>query len=496
MNTVPMQPNLSRRGILKGGAAALALGPFFPGRVLGANDRMNVAVIGIRSQGTAHIGGFARIPNVRVKTLCDIDQNLFGARLAEWQKENGALGYTPGTATDMRRVFDDKDIDAVSFATPNHWHALGTIWACQAKKNVYVEKPACHTVFEGKQMVNAARRYGVLVQVGFQNRSRRNTRAAMKLLHDGKLLGKIFMARGLCFKPRTSIGRHPDGPMADGSTFTLAQGANPGPGYTKAYLEKVDYDQWMGSAPRKPFNPNRFHYNWHWQWDYGGGDTANQGPHQFDVGRWGLGREDYPVRVRSYGGLYLYGDSQQETPNTQTTVLEYADGTVFEFATRGLLTNVEGGGRMGKAADGKHASGLRVGNIFYGSEGRLEIDGDGSWRTYLGRKDEAGPTSETIQMEEKSNAMNTVGSGLGGHFGNFVDAVRAGNQAKLTCDVDVGVRSSFLPIMANISYRLKRELKLDGKREQFLGDAEANRMLKRTDRKGYVVPNLGSGSKA
>ncbi len=472
---------ISRRQILKGTAlasAAGALGPFFPGRVLGANDRINVAVVGIRSQGGAHIDGFSKLPNVRIKTFCDLDQNLFAERIKAFEGKNN---YAPGTASDMRRVLDDKEIDAVSFATPNHWHALGTIWAAQAKKHVYVEKPACYGAWEGRQMVHAARKYDVLVQVGFQNRSRETTKAAMKLLHDGKL-GKIYRVRGLCFKSRPNIGRYPDGPMAEGSSYSLTVGGPQMPAYTKAYLEKVDYDMWQGPAAARPFNPNRFHYNWHWQWEYGNGDTGNQGPHQFDVARWGLNKSEYPVRVRSFGGLYLYGDSQQETPNEQTSILEYADGTILEFATRGLPTNREGG--------------IAIGNIFYGSEGRLEIDADGNWKTFMGPKGEPGPDSTQIKAdpnkpEGKADATKLVGSGMGGHFANFVDAIRAGKKEALTCDIEEGYRSSVLPIVANIAYRVKRELKFDGKTEQFVGDAQANKLLRRNDRKGYAIPKLG-----
>jgi predicted dehydrogenase len=463
----------NRRQILKATAAAGIVGPFFPGRVLGANDRVNLAVIGVRGQGTAHIDGFAALPGVNVKTLCDLDGNVLARRLGEFEAK---WKQKPEGASDMRRVFDDKDIHAVTFATPNHWHALGTIWACQAKKHVYVEKPACHTAWEGRQMVHAARKHGVVVQVGFQNRSRPKTIAAMKLIHDGKL-GKVFMARGLCFKRRGDIGRHPDGPMPADSSFSLTRGGPAMDAYTSDYLSKVDYEMWMGPAPKKPFNPNRFHYNWHWQWDYGNGDTGNQGPHQFDVGRWGLGREDLPVKVRSSGGMYVY-DSAQETPNTQTSILEYADGTVFEFATRGLPTNADGG--------------IKIGNIFFGSEGRLEIDSEGEWKTFFGNKDEPGPDSGKLEKGKgaPSNATLHVGSGLDDHFANFVDAVRAGDAEGLTCDVEVGYRSSLLPILANVAYRLGRDLVVDGKSETFT-DAAANRFLRRRDRKGFEVPRLG-----
>jgi predicted dehydrogenase len=464
-----------RRQVLKGSAvvaAAGALGPFFSGRVLGANDRVNLAIVGVRGQGTSHIRSFGSMPNVRVKYLCDVDENVLGDRIKDFESK---FKYAPTAAWDLRKVLDDKEIDAVTFAIPNFWHATAAIWAAQAKKHVYVEKPACHTIFEGRQMVNAARHYGVLMQVGFQNRSRKNTGAAMKFLHDGKL-GKVFMARGLCYKPRPSIGRYPDGPQPDGAKPIVSIPGNPKPGpYTKSYLEKVHYDLWKGPAPDRPFNPNRFHYNWHWQWDYGGGDTANQGPHQFDVGRWGLNKEEGPVKVRSFGNLYLYGDSQQETPNTQTSIFEYADGTIFEFATRGLDTNPEGA--------------ITIGNIFYGSEGRLEIDAEGNWKTFLGPKGEPGPNSGNIK-EEASSALDTVGGNLRGHMQNFIDAVVAKNQEKLTCDIEVGYKSSILPLMANISYRTKRELKWDGKKEQFIGDNEANKLLHRHERKGWEIKKI------
>lgn len=471
--------SLSRRQLLKATATAGAVGivgPFFPGRVLGANDRVNMAVIGVRGQGTAHIAGFPRVPNVHLKTLCDVDGNVLSKRLGDFETANK---YRPTGESDMRRVFDDKDIDAVSCAIPNHWHALATIWACQAKKHVYVEKPACHSIWEGQQMIAASRKFGTMVQVGFQNRSRPKTIAAMALIHSGKL-GKLHMVRGLCFKPRGDIGRHPDGPMPEGATMSFVKGVSPFPGYTASYLEQVNYDMWMGPAPKKPFNPNRFHYNWHWQWDYGNGDTGNQGPHQFDVGRWGLNREDYPVKFSSTGGAFAYKDTAQETPNTQTSVMQYADGTIFEFSTRGLPTNSEGN--------------IRIGNIYYGSEGRLEIDSEGEWKTYFGIKNEPGPTSEVVPVAvapkgPKSDANLHVGGGMDDHFNNFIEAVKSGDRSKLNCDIEVGFRSSALPILSNIAYRLGHELKFDGKTQKFTDNA-ANKMLKRDYRKGFEVPKI------
>jgi predicted dehydrogenase len=476
-----VQDGITRRSFLRDTALTAAAGTILakkaesaqaPRKVLGANDRVNLAIVGIRGQGFGHIQGFARVPNVQIKTLCDIDENLWAERSKYLQDKHG---YTPKLEWEMRKVFEDKDIDAVTFAIPNHWHALATIWACQAGKNVYVEKPACWGIWEGRQMVHAARKNNVLVQVGFQNRSRLTTKAAMKLLHDGKL-GKIYMARGLCFKPRGDIGKYPDGPMAAGEKFTLTKEGGNMPTYTQAYLDKVHYDQWIGPAKQLPFNRNRFHYNWHWQWEYGNGDTGNQGPHQFDIARWGLNKDEYPVKVRSFGGLYLYKDSAQNTPNTQTSTFEYADGTILEFCTRGLLTPSEGS--------------VKIGDVFLGSEGWLEIDADGNWKTFLGRKGEPGPDSKGIE-EEASDTLSTIGSGMGGHFGNFIAAVRSGKQTDLSCDIEVGYRSSVLPHLGNISYRLGRELKYDGAKEKFVNDPEADKLMTREYRAGFVVPKLG-----
>lgn len=480
MEDVSRRSFLSKTAVFAAGAAAAgkALSAQTSRKVIGANDRINMAVIGIRGQGSAHIQGFSRIPNVHIKTLCDIDENNFPEKV-KWLQ--GKYNYEPKTEWEMRKVFEDKEIDAVTFAVPNHWHSLATIWACMAGKHVYVEKPSCWGIWEGRQMVHAARKNNVLVQVGFQNRSRKTTMAAMQLIHGGKL-GKIYMARGLCFKPRGDIGKYPDGPMNEGEKNTLTKnlggvyGGGVMPTYTKAYLDKVHYDNWIGPARQLPFNRNRFHYNWHWQFEYGNGDTGNQGPHQFDVGRWGLNREDYPVKVHSFGDLYLYKDSAQDTPNVQTTIFEYADGTIFEFCTRGLLTNSEGM--------------VQIGNIFYGSEGWLEIDADGNWKTFFGRKGEPGPDSKNIP-EEVSDAQSTVGTGFSGHFGNFISSIRSGKQTELNCDIEVGHRSSILPHYGNISYRLKRELKIDSKTEGFINDKEADKLLARAEyRKPFTVPDL------
>ena len=416
---------------------------------IGANDQINVAVAGIRGRGQSHIQNFAEMDNVRVKTLCDVDEKLFPDRVKMVEKIQGSR---PETEVDIRRVLEDSDIDVVAFATPNHWHALGTIWACQAGKHVYCEKPSSHNIWEGRKMVDAARKYNRIVQIGYQNRSRQNTNAAMKFIHEGGI-GDVYMARGLCFKPRGDIGNPPNQPVPDG----------------------LHYDLWLGPAQKRPFNPNYVHYNWHWHWPFGNGDTGNQGPHQFDIARWGLNKEEAPIKITSKGGYYVY-DSTQETPNTQISVFEYADGTILEFETRGLPTNGEFGD-----------PGRTIGDFFYGSEGVLQIDAGGNWKTWMGRDYEPGPSSEETS-EEEYDAMNLIGTGGGGHFANFIAAVRSGNREDLTCDVEVGHRSTILPHLGNVAYLVGHELMFDGLSERFVDDEEANEYLSRDYREPFVVP--------
>jgi predicted dehydrogenase len=322
-------------------------------------------------------------------------------------------------------------------------------------------------------MVNAARKYNKLVQVGFQNRSRANTRAAIKLLHEGGI-GKIEFARGLCHKQRLNIGSYPDGPMrADEKVMLTVGNANNAGPYTADYLSRVNYDMWIGPRQLRPFNRNRFHYNWHWNFEYGNGDTGNQGPHQFDVGRWGLNKSDYPVKIRSMGGVFGHPGTAQNTPNTQTSLFEYADGTIFEFSTRGNNTNPEGG--------------VMIGNIWYGSEGRLEMDDGGNWKTFMGPRGTPGIDSRTATAP---GGVALTG-GEGSHYGNFIDAVRTGKMEDLNCDIEEGHISSAMSHMGNISYILGREIRTDGKAERFIGDDEANALIREKYRAPYVVPDLG-----
>jgi predicted dehydrogenase len=490
------QTSRTAAGVVAGaamfGKPEASAAPAVSNRVIGANDRVNVASIGIRGQGNSLKRGFARLKNVEVKTLCDVDANLFDARLNDKSLAN--VHFRPACVQDLRRVLDDKDIDAVVIATPNHWHALATIWALQAGKHVYVEKPASYTVWEGRKMVEAARKYNRIVQVGTMNRSRPAVIEAIKFLHDGGL-GEVYMARGLCFKPRPSIGKYPDGPMKAGEKYKLnVESREYEPTYDEAYLAKVDYDLWLGPAAKRPFNRNRFHYNWHWHWDYGNADSGNQGPHQFDIARWGLNKNEHPTSVTTVGGLFADGDTSQETPNVETSVFTYADGKVLEFATRGTYTNDEGlhvDEKLGPRRENAPPPERRIGNLFYGSKGWMWIDGNGrDWQTYIGRRDERGPGSQSSTRAESGGGSdpNVLTSEEGPHYRNFIDAIRAGDYKKLTCDIEDGHLSAALAHLGNISYRVGgRRLQFDGKKEKFVNDAEADKLLTRTYRAPYVI---------
>ena len=395
-----------------------------------ANDTVRIAVIGVRGRGLEHIRGFTHLKDARVTTICDVDREVIGGA-------NTALtakyGSAPKFVQDLRRVLDDKDIDAVSIATPNHWHALAAIWACQAGKDVYVEKPVSHNVSEGRRIVEAAAKYGRIVQAGTQCRSHKGIQDAIAFLRGGKL-GQVYMAKGLCYKPRGSIGFKPDGEVPAG----------------------LDYNLWVGPAEMKPYNPNRLHYNWHWMWNTGNGDLGNQGIHQMDLARWGLGKNELPKTVQSSGGRLGYKD-QGETPNTQTVDFEF-DDCLLQFEVRGLITNDE--------------AKVKIGDIFYGTEGMLAITSYTNWQAYMGPSLEPGES----------------GKGGGDHFANFIQAVKSREAKSLNGPIEEGHLSSAYCHLGNIAYRLGRKLHINPSTESFVNDAEADAMLTREYRAPFVVP--------
>jgi predicted dehydrogenase len=369
------------------------------------------------------------------------------------------VGGKPQTCVDVRKVLDDKSIDAISIATPNHWHSLMAIWACQAGKDVYVEKPCSHNLWEGRQLVRAAQKYQRIVQHGTQIRSAPAIQEAIKGIHDGAI-GDVYLARGLCFKWRDTIGHAPQEPVPAG----------------------VHYDLWTGPAPLKPFTRNRFHYNWHWIWDTGNGDLGNQGIHQVDVARWGLG-VTFPNRISAVGGHFMFDDDQQ-TPNTLNCAFEFdlPDGKrkMMEFEVRHWITNSEADIGRGSLVAGKHrffGHHNTIGNIFYGSNGYLATGDEdaSSYETWLGRDEKSGPH----------------GHGGGDHFANFIDCVRSRKKEDLNAPIEEGYISASLVHLANVSYRLGRTLHFDPQAEQVIADDEAGILLRdadRTYRSPFVVP--------
>ena len=441
------------------------------------SDRLRVAVVGVNGRGMAHVRDFSRRADAEVVAICDVDERA-GGKAVDSVRER--TGKAPRLEKDLRKLLEDRSIDIVSIATPNHWHALGSIWAIQAGKDVYVEKPVSHNVHEGRVVVELARKHGRIVQTGSQSRSNPGMRQFIDYVRSGKL-GKVTISRGLCYKRRDSIGKSP------------AATAPPA---------GIDYDLWLGPAPARADVPRaKLHYDWHWQWDYGNGDIGNQGSHEIDKARWGLGKTTLPRGVVSIGGRFGY-DDDGETPNTQVCFYDYGDAQLV-FEVRGLKTG--------------DYLGAKVGNIFHGTEGYAVST------SY---------SSGTI-FDKDGNKVHHF-SGGADHIGNFIAAVRSRRHTDLSCDIEEGHLSAALCHLGNISYRLGanqppgskpaalaqiagaeealarfekhlsdngvapttaairlgRALTVDPQRETFTNGTppEANALLSREYRQGFVVP--------
>lgn len=447
------------------------------GRVLGANDRVRVAVVGVNGRGQAHLGSyFAMKDKVEVAYIVDIDTRLHARNIKSVQDR---AGNTPTCVQDLRKALEDKDLDVVSIATPNHWHALQSIWACQAGKDVYVEKPCSHNVFEGRKLVEAARKYDRIVQQGSQSRSDGNWIKTIAAIRSGKY-GKLEIAYGYASKPRGSIGfKDPKEPP-----------------------KELDYDLWVGPAPMQPYRENLVPYNWHWVWDFGNGEIGNQGVHQMDIARWAMPDGAVPQTVISLGGRFGYKD-QGQTPNTQLTIFDFGGPKLF-FEDRGLVNNET----------------TKVTDEFYLEGGTIK---DGKF--FAKGKNEGEPLENAPAGFPNSQQQ---------HFQNFIDCVRSRKREDLHAEILEGHLSASLCHLGNISYRLGtdvpfnqetkafgddkaayeafesmkhhladaaklkleestyrlgRKLTYDAKAEQFVGDDEANKLLTRAYRAPYVVPD-------
>ena len=431
----------TRRNVLAGAAAAVATAAR---PILGANDRITIAVVGVGGRGMNHVQEYVKAPGAHLAAIVDVNQAAQERAAAFVKRERG---HDPKLYADMREAFASKDIDAVSIATPNHWHVLAAYWAIKAGKDVYCEKPVSYNMYESRQLVAAARKYNKIVQVGQQSRSIPHKIKAVELLRQG-VIGQVYMAKGLCYKRRKSIGHKPDSPVPAG----------------------VNWDMFLGPAPMRAFNELRFKYNWHWFWDTGNGDIGNQGVHEMDIALWGLGKTTLPKSVVSYGGKLLYNDDQ-ETPNTQTARFDFGD-VQMEFEVRGLITMPEGGLKFG---GGNNV----VGDIFFGSDGVLSVDA-GGFSVWKGE-------DRQLVMEEKEQRGPVSETGL--HIANFLEAVKSRRRQDLHCDVATAAVAADCCHLANIAYRVGGEkLTFDSATRRF-ANAKANALMTRpVYRQPYVVP--------
>jgi predicted dehydrogenase len=378
-------------------------GDFSSAAPVGANDRIGVAVVGVRGKGRQLAQIFSQLQGVELRALCDVDQDVLDREITRHRESNPRI--TP--SSDIRKLLENKDIDAVVIATPNHWHSLMAIWACQAGKDVYLEKPVSHCVWEGRKVVEAARKYDRIVQTGTQSRSDTALQEVFAYLQAGNL-GKIKVARGLCYKRRDSIGK--------------VSGPQPIP-------KNIDFDLWTGPAPLGPLMRQELHYDWHWVWATGNGDIGNQGIHEMDMCRWALGQKKLPPRVMSIGGRFGYQDDA-ETPNTQIAIYDYQPAPLI-FEVRGLPQRKDG-----PAMD--LYRGVRVGVVIECEQGYFSGGGGGGW----------------LYDNQGKRIKQFAGSGGGEHPANFIQAVRSRKRADLTADIEEGHLSSALCHMGNISYRL------------------------------------------
>jgi predicted dehydrogenase len=428
--------SISRRGFIRtsaiGAAAAFAAPSIIPSTAFGSNAKVTVAVLGVNGRGTSHIEGFSKLPDVEVVALCDPDLVVLGKRAAEFEK---TYSRKVNQVQDLRKLFEDKSIDAVSIATPNHWHSLAAIWAMKAGKDVYVEKPGSHNIFEGRKMVEAAKKYDRIVQHGVQLRSSVAVQEAIKHLREG-LIGRVYMARGLVFRERGDIGK---------------KGLSPVP-------EGLDYELWTGPAEMQPFSRDIVHYNWHWTWNYGNGDVGNQGIHETDLCMWGLD-VGLPEIISAGGGRFLFDDAKI-TPEVLSSQYIYPkEKKMIEFEVRPWLTNLE--------------NGAGVGNIFYGDNGYLVVYNYDRYESFIGKNKTPGPSKREG----------------GDHFLNFIEAVRAHDKTKLNAPVETAHLASGLAHLGNIAYRTQSVIKFDPITEKIIGNDEASKLLTRNYRKGFEVPS-------
>ena len=441
-------------------------------RVWGANDKVNVGIVGLGGRGTTHLNNYTGLSQAQVVALCDVNQAARERAQATLSKKS--LGKAR-EFQDMREMFADQKVEAVSIATPNHWHVLSAVWAMKAGKDVYGEKPACYNIYEGMRVIQVQRESKRIMQVGSQHRSWPFKVKSMAALHQG-LIGKLYMTKALCYKLRPSIGHTPDTPTPAG----------------------VNWDLFLGPAPMRPFNEKRFAYFWHWFWDTGNGDIGNQGVHETGLARWALGDPVWPNTATAFGGKFGI-DDDTETPNTLTAGFSYGERQLV-VEVRGRTTNGEGVRQARVVTAGPMVTGIAtlpaapaptqvgpvnnplnvgVGVLFYGSEGWAAMSDQG-FQAYKG------DSSELIMEERPAPG---AGDPTSLHMQNFLECVRSRKEQDLHDPVANSVPAADLCHLANISYRVGRVLKIEpGPVPKFTGDAEATKMVTRpVYRKPYEV---------
>jgi len=406
----------TRRDFMKAtmaaGAAMVLAGP--NSRVLGANNDLRIAVVGVGGQGSGHVGYFNEKKGVRVVALCDADKAHVEDRAADFEKK---YGQKVKTYIDVRELLEDKNIDAITSATPNFWHSLVTVWACQAGKDVYIEKPVSHNIWEGRKAVEAARKYDRIVQTGTQRRSSEAYKEAYKYINGGNI-GAIKWVRGFCYKPRFSGNG-----IVNGTNGPISPPAS------------VDYNLWCGPADMEPLRRTELHYLWHWVWNTGNGDLGNQGIHEMDLSRWALGDPKLAPRVMSFGGRFKVNDAG-ETANTQIIFLDYKPAPLI-FEVRGLPRKKGDSGM-------DNFRGTQIGVVVQCENGYYAAGEGGGW----------------IYDNDGKKVKQVTGSG-GEHHQNFIDAVRSRKVSDLNADIEKGHLSSALCHMGNISYRLGKKASVD-----------------------------------
>ncbi|HJN15586.1 MAG TPA: Gfo/Idh/MocA family oxidoreductase [Armatimonadota bacterium] len=438
-----------RRSFIKTSAGLAAGTLLLPSisRAQGANNRVVVGMVGVGGRGRFLVDRLCERDDVDIAWVCDPDSRRWGGSLDAVEK---ARGMRPKTTHDLREMLDDSEVDAIVVATPDHWHALPTILGCQAGKDVYVEKPASHNVNEGRKMIEAAEKYGSIVQLGTQNRSAPYVQDAVEYIRDGNI-GDVHYARVLNMKTRGTIGHKED----------------------SAPPAEVDYDTWLGPAPDRPFNENRFHYAWHWYWDYSGGDIINDGVHQIDVARWLIGKKA-PSSVVCTGGTLFFEDDQ-ETPDTQAAQFDFGD-LIMSFELTLWTPYMKKTPWDFRDTDGVpdwRFSATRI--EIYGTKGIMFMSRHGVGAQVFD------PDGKVVAEFPGRHPHNP-------HIENFLDCVRT--RKAPNAPIDEGHYSTNLCHLANISLRMGgRRLEWDGEEEQFIGDAAANKLLKRRGRKPWIIPD-------